>query len=59
MEMKKGDLIVIYRTAEYGKPAEFEALAASSIEIVIEVRNINSFSTLDDFLYYSGKGFIL
>ena len=57
MEMKKGDLIVIYRTAEYGKPAEFSSVA-SSICTVIEVRNINSFSTLDDFLYYSGKGSI-
>jgi len=57
MEMNEGDLIVIYRTAEEGKAAEFSSVA-SSICTVIEVRNINSFSNLKDFLEYSGKGSI-
>lgn len=52
-----GDLIVIYRTSETGKPAEYNSVA-TSICTVVEVIDISNFRLLDDFLQYCGKGTI-
>ncbi|MCK8098936.1 hypothetical protein MTN95_05980 [Bacillus sp. 2CMS4F] len=56
-ELTRGDLIVIYRTAESGKRAEFSAVA-TSICTVIENRNIHEFNTMEEFISYCGKGTI-
>lgn len=56
-QMLPGDLVVIYRTAEAGKLAEYSAVA-TSICTVVEVFNINNFISLEDFLQYCGKGTI-
>ena len=50
--LKTGDTLVIYRTASDGKSAEYSAVA-TSICVVEEVKNINDFKTLDDFLKYT------
>ena len=50
--LKTGDTLVIYRTAPDGKSAEYSAVA-TSICVVEEVKNINDFRTLDDFLKYT------
>lgn len=50
--LKTGDTLVIYRTASYGKSAEYSAVA-TSICVVEEVKNINDFRSLDDFLKYT------
>ena len=50
--LKTGDTLVIYRTASDGKSAEYSAVA-TSICVVEEVKNINDFRTLDDFLKYT------
>lgn len=55
--MLPGDLIVIYRTSEAGKPAEYNSVA-TSICTVVEVIDISNFRSLDDFLQYCGKGTI-
>ena len=55
--IKPGDLIVIYRTAERGKSAEWSAVA-TSVCTVLETRNIREFNEREDFLKYCGKGTI-
>ena len=55
--MQKGDLVVIYRTAEKGKHAEYNSVA-TSICTVVEVKNLKSFANLNDFIDYCGKGSI-
>ena len=50
--LKTGDTLVIYRTASDGKSAEYSAVA-TSICVVEEVKNINDFRSLDDFLKYT------
>ena len=55
--MMPGDLVVIYRTAENGKAAEYSSVV-TSICTVIETRNIRSFRSMNDFLAYCGKGTI-
>jgi len=58
MEMiKSGDLIVIYRTADDKKRAEWSSVA-TSVCTVVETRNINEFDTLEEFIKYCGKGTI-
>ncbi|HZJ76220.1 MAG TPA: hypothetical protein VFC70_00800 [Oscillospiraceae bacterium] len=53
-DYKKGDLIVIYRTAEnYGR-AWYEAVA-TSICTVIEIKNISEFTSCNDFIQYCVK----
>ncbi|MDG6880970.1 Uncharacterised protein [Phocoenobacter uteri] len=52
--LSKGDTLVIYRTAEQGKAAEYSSVA-TSICVVEEVRNIDSFSSLNDFLKYTSS----
>jgi hypothetical protein len=56
-EMRPGDHIVIYRTAEEGIPAEFSSVA-STICTVSEVRQITDFDNFDNFLEYCGRGTI-
>ena len=56
-EMRPGDHIVIYRTAEEGIPAEFSSVA-STICTVSEVRQITDFENFDNFREYCGRGTI-
>lgn len=49
LNLKYGDLINIYRTAEDGKTAEYSSVI-SSICTVKNVTNIDKFNTLNDFL---------
>lgn len=53
-ELQKGDLIVIYRTGEFGKAAEYSAVA-STVCTVTDVRTQSSFSSFDDFYDFSSK----
>ena len=46
--LKYGDILVLYRTAEEGKPAEYSAVAAS-ICVVESVRHQNEFESFDVF----------
>lgn len=50
-----GDLVVVYRTSERGKSAEYSSVA-TSVCTVVEVKNINDFSSYDHFAEYCGKG---
>ncbi len=50
--MKRGDIVVVYRTAE--KNAEYSSVA-TSICVVEEVRNQNEFINFEDFYRYSSK----
>lgn len=53
-EYKEGDLVVIYRTADtYGR-AEYQSVA-TSICTVLEIRHIDDFQSIDDFLDYCIK----
>lgn len=54
-KMNIGDLIVIYRTADDGKSAEYSSVA-TSICTLVEKRNIYGFSNKKDFIGYCGKG---
>ena len=56
-EMRPGDHIVIYRTAEEGIPAEFSSVA-STICTVSEVKQITDFENFDNFREYCGRGTI-
>ncbi|WP_373766362.1 N-acetyltransferase [Glaesserella sp.] len=49
--IKTGDTLVIYRTAD-GANAEYSSVA-TSICVVEEVKNINAFKSLDEFLRYT------
>lgn len=49
-----GDIIVIYRTAEPGRRAEYSSVA-TSLCVVQEMRKGSSFSTERDFVRYSNK----
>lgn len=53
-ELKYGDIVVLYRTAELGKSAEYSAVA-TSVCVVEEVKKQNEFSTFDDFYKYASK----
>ncbi|MBY7736699.1 hypothetical protein MMB75_07325 [Paenibacillus sp. P2(2022)] len=55
--LKPKDNIVIYRVADYGKSAEYSSVA-TSICTVAETRRIESFSTIEDFIKYCGKGVV-
>ena len=46
--LQYGDIIVLYRTAEYGRSAEYSAVA-TSICIVEEVRRQDEFATFEEF----------
>ncbi|OTQ72715.1 MULTISPECIES: N-acetyltransferase [unclassified Gilliamella] len=52
--LKKGDIIVIYRTAVKGQKAYFSAVA-TSICVIEEVRQISSFANKQEYLEYCTK----
>lgn len=54
--IQPGDLVAIYRTKD-GQSAEYSSVA-TSICTVVEVVDMFSFRSLDDFLQYCGKGTI-
>lgn len=56
-KIKKGDIIIIYRTAEENKSAEYSSVA-TSICTVVDHCNINHFNYIDEFLKYCEKGTI-
>lgn len=56
-DLSKGDLLVIYRTAENGKKAYYNSVA-TSICTVIEVKTIQDFANFISFKDYCGKGTI-
>ena len=51
-QISRNDVVVIYRTAEKGKSAEYSSVA-TSICIVDKNKSINSFKNIDEFLDYS------
>lgn len=55
--MDKGDLVVIYRTSEDGKIAEYNSVV-TGICTVVDTKNISEFETLGSFKAYCGKGTI-
>ncbi|HFZ6659663.1 TPA: hypothetical protein ACGPSC_001251 [Streptococcus agalactiae] len=55
--VQNGDKIVIYRTAEEGKIAEYSSVA-TTICTVDEVRGIDSFRSKEEFIRYCSKGSI-
>ena len=52
--LKYGDIVVLYRTAEYGRSAEYSAVA-TSICVVEDVKKQNEFNSFDDFYKYASK----
>ena len=50
--LKRGDLLVMYRTSDKKGPALYRSVA-TSIGVVEETRRIKSFATLDEFLAYA------
>lgn len=50
--LKRGDLLVMYRTSDRKGPALYRSVA-TSIGVVEETRRIKSFATLDEFLKYA------
>lgn len=52
--LQPGDTLVVYRTAPFGKKAEYNSVA-TSICVVEEVKNINEFKNLNDFLQYTSS----
>lgn len=56
-DLSKGDLLVIYRTAEDRKNAYYNSVA-TSICTVIEVKTIQDFTNFIDFKDYCGRGTI-
>ncbi|GLI57571.1 hypothetical protein PM10SUCC1_30850 [Propionigenium maris DSM 9537] len=54
----KGDVVVMYRTAEPGRKAEHSAVA-TSILVVDEIRKAKSFSTFNEFYDYCKKYTVL
>ncbi|MBR4732671.1 MAG: N-acetyltransferase [Lachnospiraceae bacterium] len=53
-DFKYGDIVVVYRTAEYGKNAEYSSVA-TSICVVEEVKKQSEFSSFDKFYEYACK----
>lgn len=51
---KEGDIVVIYRTAENGKSAEYSSVA-TSVCVVEEIKHINEFDNYNDFHQYCCK----
>lgn len=52
--LHRGDIIVLYRTAEYGRSAEYSAVA-TSICTVEKVRLQSEFSSFDEFYAYANQ----
>lgn len=55
--LNHGDKMVLYRTKDEGRIAEYSSVA-TSICVVDEVRNINSFESEQDFLNFANRGSI-
>ena len=55
--LKKDDLLIIYRTAEQGKSARFSSVA-TSVCTVIDYKNISEFSSFEEYSKFIGKGTI-
>lgn len=53
-DYRKGDVIVIYRTADEGKKAEYSSVA-TSICVVEEIKHISEFRNYDEFYQYCCK----
>lgn len=53
-KMNYGDIVVLYRTAECGKSAEYSAVA-TSICVVEDIKNQDEFESFDDFYNYASK----
>lgn len=53
-ELKHGDIVVVYRTAEAGKSAEYSAVA-TSICVVEDIKMQNEFNSFDEFYKYASK----
>lgn len=53
-ELEKGDLIVLYRTAESGRSAEYSAVA-TTVCTVVEIRLQQSFDSFEAFYAYANK----
>lgn len=51
---KRGDIVVIYRTADKGKKAEYSSVA-TSVCVINEVRHIREFSDYEEFYKYCAK----
>lgn len=52
--LKYGDILIIYRTAEYGRSAEYSAVA-TSVCVVEEVKNQDEFESFEEFYNYVSK----
>jgi L-amino acid N-acyltransferase YncA len=52
--LKRGDILVIYRTADKQKSAEYSAVA-TSVCIIEEYAHTNSFTSKDDYIKYCRK----
>ena len=52
--LKHGDLIILYRTAEYGRSAEYSAVA-TSICVVDNVKGQSEFNSFDEFYDYASR----
>ena len=52
--LKYGDIVIIYRTAEYGRSAEYSAVA-TSICVVEEIKKQNEFGSFEEFYNYVSK----
>lgn len=52
--LRYGDILVLYRTAEYGRSAEYSAVA-TSICTVEEVKQQSDFGTFDEFFDYANQ----
>lgn len=53
-ELKYGDIVVLYRTSESGKSAEYSAVA-TSVCVVEDVKTQEDFSSFDEFYRYASK----
>lgn len=53
-ELKYGDIVVLYRTGEGGKSAEYSAVA-TSICVVEDVKRQEEFASFDEFYAYASK----
>lgn len=52
--LKYGDIVVLYRTAEYGRSAEYSAVA-TSICVIEDIKKQNEFASFDEFYKYASK----
>lgn len=52
--LKYGDIVIIYRTAEYGKSAEYSAVA-TSVCVVEEIKKQDEFVSFEEFYKYVSK----